>query len=1114
MKRSLASFVLLLATMASALPAAAQGRGDYFNVESPPVHPIEVFRVAGYDYLAVASTRDSSIEIWDTNETLPVANRRLARIPVGQEPVSVRWHARRASLYTANFLGDSVSVVAISAPSGPASFSARLDQTVFVGDEPLDIAFYTRVVTHPVEEGGEGGGQVALVKQDTLFITHMALDGFDWRDAQTFAPINGFAMAPALVNTLVDLDGNGVPETPVPSVVKEPRTVLVRDDRLLILGSKGGKPVAGLDWIDLDLYCDPIATLGTTGIKVSGLGSAGFNMAFDASGNLFVVGFEALNAVLADEPSVAAAPTGFAKSMLWRISGACTGAPTVLARDLNEVNGASGATPVAKADALGMPMDVAIFANGAVPKVFFTAYGSDRVGVIEPNTALTSPLLWPRRKIDLGPMSGSTNPLAGPRGLALKVANPAQPNDPGARLYVLNHLDASVASINPVTELEVAGGDLPLAVDPRPAYLKTGQRFLYDHNLSGNGFSACATCHHDARLDGLAWDLGTPTLPGGTIPAGLLDPVPTVTANWPDDKGLLMTQSLQGLLNFEMAPPDMFWTTNAPYHWRADRADFTQFLPAFNSLLGLAPGSEPTPAEMKQFEEFINTVHYPPNPEQAKNRRPTGVFDPPSGTFTLGSNGLRIYHEINTDGVACVHCHSLPEGSNNRITEILDQPLETAALRGLLQKQGKRDLGPTADPRFSPYSGFEGLSHTGFVPRSPTDPLVDIVQDANLTATINGFNKTIFSGPLCGAPFTMCPSLEDLNRIVHEIDWGTGPLVGCPVTARLTNAASLVTGASTAGCDLACGNLPATLNCMEQQAREANSGIAVAVQLATGASGFFFDPVQNLYVPEGSAGAPLSRNGLLALLTAGNDRLQFQATPLGNERRLASPTGVASTLSGPAPANLRLMPLKPNSFYTNVPTMTGLWASLDNSVRKSPFVRTNRLYQWGLIQDSPAAENRFGFSTTPRHDAPRRFQVSGDAIRHGAVLFVGYWSAAGGPPNPNVPPGPGQVGLIAFPLYATGNVDAANGNRPIWETAVELEPMLYYGMMLGGPMAPGVATAFLDYGPTFTFPTVSAILDQPPAGSFNPGAWNWLHVWVANSPTSLGVGGWQRLTLQ
>nr|HRC87145.1 hypothetical protein [Thermoanaerobaculia bacterium] len=94
----------LAASLILAAPVLAQGRSDYFNVESPPVHPIEVFRLGNHDFFAAANTRDGSVEIWDTREN--VANRRLARVRVGLEPVSVRFDPVLSRLYTANFLGD------------------------------------------------------------------------------------------------------------------------------------------------------------------------------------------------------------------------------------------------------------------------------------------------------------------------------------------------------------------------------------------------------------------------------------------------------------------------------------------------------------------------------------------------------------------------------------------------------------------------------------------------------------------------------------------------------------------------------------------------------------------------------------------------------------------------------------------------------------------------------------------------------------------------------------------------------------------------------------------------------------------------------------------------
>lgn len=120
----------------------SQGRTDYFNVESPQVKPITVARIAGYDYLLVCNTPDNALEIWNTDENAPPDERLLASVPVGLEPVSVRYSEELGSCYTANFLGDSVSDVEISAPDGPHSLQARLRRSTWVLDEPMDISFH------------------------------------------------------------------------------------------------------------------------------------------------------------------------------------------------------------------------------------------------------------------------------------------------------------------------------------------------------------------------------------------------------------------------------------------------------------------------------------------------------------------------------------------------------------------------------------------------------------------------------------------------------------------------------------------------------------------------------------------------------------------------------------------------------------------------------------------------------------------------------------------------------------------------------------------------------------------------------------------------------------
>ena len=1103
------SLSLLLSVLALCSSAFGQGRTSYMNVESPPVHPIEVFRLGGHDYLAVASTRDNSIEIWDTDETVP--SRRLHRIRVGLEPVTVRFHPRLSRLYTANFLGDSVSVIQLGGGDSGV-VKAELVETTWVGDEPLDVAFYT--LDEPTGA------------RETLFVTHMSPDGFGWRDADTLAPLSaGLEMVPAAVNVGFDTSDppDGIPDEFVDIAAKEPQTVLVRGDDLLILAHKGGlESLDSLD-ADFDLYCDDLTAAFVDPLFHGALGTTGANMVFDSAGVLYMVGAEALSEELRDEPVVRDAPTGFVKSIFFRIESPCSDSPIVTERDVNleldPMQPPPATRPVVKSDALSLLTDLAAFeAGGSVPKVFFTAFGNDRVGIIEPDPAVGDPNAWALRRIDIPTVNG--NPLAGPRGLALKGVNPNMNNDPGERLYVLNHLDASVTTIDPVTETIVTGGELSLTNDPRPQYLVDGQQFLYDSDLSGNGFDSCASCHTDGRTDGQRWDLGAPD--EGDIPIPNLLPDATDDEVFPADKNFMVTQSLQGLLNFEVGRADQFWVTNAPYHWRGDRASFLDFNGAFESLLG---GDELPIEQMRQFEAFVNSIHYPPNPKQLKDRVPSGEFGVGEDLDTDGSSGafrgMKIYHISNTVGGqrSCVSCHFLSEGSNNHITDtgvnqsgqIVGQPIETAAMRGLFQKEARRDIDGSSDPTTTPYTGLHGLFHTGII-SSPS------IHEANLVGSINGFNKTAFSNPVCGTPGAFCPDLQDLNQFVHEFDWGVGPMVGCPATVNVANAADALPGnPASQGCDLACGDLASTLDCLEEQADVTNSGIAVQAWLAGQDRGFWYDAAQGLYVEEPAGGQSLDRAALVNLVGDG-DLLVFHGVPLGSERRIAAPKGVDSgPLDGPKPSNLKLLPMVPNSFYERVPELTLRWADFNNQNLESFSMHKVRLYQWGLILEA-AGSNGFGLGGGLRHDAPRRFRIAGDDIRHGASLFVFYNNDTFPVPDPNGDIGQVRTGFFSMPLYATGEVDPDTG-LDVWETAVEFEPFMYYGFMLGGPQAPGVAKAFLDQKP-FTFPMVDPILDQPESTvtgqlpQFEPEPWNWVWAFVLNANGGFDGTGWSRLEIE
>ena len=1088
------------------VPTYSQGRTDYMNIEAPQCKPITVARLVNHDYLLVCNTPDNSVEIWDTDESLSPAGRFLARVPVGLEPVTVKYNPTNSCFYTANFLGDSVSMVRISAPTGPGSFTAQLLRTAFVLDEPMDLAFYTTTVTRP--DGTE-------TLRQALFVTHMALDAFSILNAKSLAPLSpGLRRIDAIVEETIG-------DFTVKRAVKEPRTTAVNDDKLFILGNKGGNTIV----YDLDLYCLDLKTGTTRGL--GGLGSSNLNMSFSSNGDLFVVGGFALNNSLQDEPNVAAAPTGFVKSMFYFVQGAGTDFPSVQARDLNarfvmrnaksqpfapvppelaSDFGPAGDSfktdveplmvPVGKKDALAQPTDVLPFEEGGnVTKVFFTAFGSDRIGWLLVNPNLP-PTRWKLRRMSIRPVPGNGNRTAGPRALALKYPA-SSPDDPGSRLYVMNRLDNSVTIVDPIGEKQV--GEFALHHDPTPEYVRRGRPYLYDARLSGNGFSSCASCHIDGRTDGHAWDLGTPLAKPEPIPEILKDAV--VISEFPADKGEMVTQSLQGLLNFEVDPENRAFVTNAPYHWRGDRADFTKFNPAFVSLLGR---SKELPEEaMNDFEEFINSIHYPPNPKQPLDRKFSGDFgdEQSANDPSVGSGaqlGLKLFHIAASDGPrGCVHCHALPEGSNNRITEILgEQPIETAAMRGLFQKEARLDKTGSDKPSDSPLTGFEGLIHTGKVIPSPFDAEPFNELDFNAVASINGFNRLFFSQRICGQFGEICEDLASINQFCHEMDWGVGPLVGTTVTLDLASEPSWVKFATEFG---------------ETQAELANVGIAVHAWIGGGTQGFWYDLTGESPVyrrePHGTS---MTKEELLALLETPVDRLVFTGTPLGSERRVASPNGSALPLPGPNPTSLTLLGMKPNTSHQDVPLMTQLW---DNETLvlgsgpgalKSLFLHTVRVFQWGLIQDA-AKEGGFGIDTV-RHDAPRRFRVAGKRIRHGAKLSLFVPVGNDGPPDLTSPPEvEGQVKTIklSLPIHPTGK--KLDDGRTVWETTVELEPMVYCGLMLGGPGAPGVLATFQDFE--------LEIPDPPPFGLFDPIGWNWHFVEVENADGTVGVGRWQRLTL-
>ncbi|MGH7829788.1 MAG: hypothetical protein ACREP8_06380, partial [Candidatus Binatia bacterium] len=322
---------------------------------------------------------------------------------------------------------------------------------------------------------------------------------------------------------------------------------------------------------------------------------------------------------------------------------------------------------------LAQPLDVVFQPDGK--GAYVAAFGSKKIGVLDGAGRVVD-------RIAVG---------SGPGGLALDAQR--------RRLYVLNHLDATVSVVDLTSRRAIAA--VSLRHDPTPAVVKRGRPFLYDASLSRHGDLSCATCHVFGDLDGLAWDLGNPA--GRTLdyPVRLknMDPAVEPRQALHPLKGPMTTQSLRGLAGA------------GPFHWRGDRfgipydpggdvASFKDFNPAFIDLMGRA--EEILDSAMESFARFVLTIRYPPNPNQrldrGMDREQQAGFEFFTGPFLSGA-GLQN----------CASCHNLPLGTNRLVNFEniqVGRDMKTAHLRNIYQKVGRFNVpGPQV-------SGF-GLLHDG-----------------------------------------------------------------------------------------------------------------------------------------------------------------------------------------------------------------------------------------------------------------------------------------------------------------------------------------------------------------------------------------------------------------
>jgi YVTN family beta-propeller protein len=629
------------------------------NWENLSVHPLAL--TPDEATLLACNTPDARLEILDVSGGTPVA---IGSVMVGLDPVSVRARTDTEA-WVVNHISDSVSVVDLGTLSVRATLRT-LDEpadVIFAGGkawvscsqanavqmfDPLNLA--TAPITIPIEgedpcalaasaDGSEvyvaifnsGNGSTVLgggitPNQTLAFPPNVVSDAEGPHAGVNPPPNNGAVFDPPMAP-------NPAPP-PVSLIVKQDAAGAWRDDTganwaEFVSGAKAarsGRP-QGWELVDHDVAVITTATRAVRYIDRCMNLCMAIAVRGD-TGEILVAGTEATNEVRF-EPRLG--------GRFLRVELAAVGAGGPEITDLNpHLDYATPTVAAALRDqSLGDPRGIAW--DAAAPRGYVTGMGSNNVVVIDAGYERVG-------RIEVG---------EGPTGIVLG----------NGRAYVLNRFEGSISAIDTATATETSRVAL---FDPTPPAITRGRRHLYGtHETSGLGHISCASCHVDARTDRLAWDLGDPAGAVKPFDQECFTELVAPCEDFHPMKGPMLTQTLQDIVGKE------------PFHWRGDRDGLEEFNPAFESLLG--DDAMLTPQQMQEFEDFLATVRFPPNPFRSlDNTLPTslplpGHFAPgrfgPAGTPLPAGNaveGLRLYRTANLDGgvpgFQCVSCHTLPVG--------------------------------------------------------------------------------------------------------------------------------------------------------------------------------------------------------------------------------------------------------------------------------------------------------------------------------------------------------------------------------------------------------------------------------------------------------------------
>ncbi len=609
------------------------------NFESPHVHPLDA--TPGGGKLLIVNTADNRLEVMaiDGDSLLPIGS-----VPVGLDPISVRARSDHEA-WVVNHISDSISVVDLDALTVRA--------TIATGDEPADVIFAGNPLRAFVTVSQLN--EVRVFDPDDLSAdpTVIPIEGEDPRALATdgqrvYAAIfesgnkTSIVLREFVSSTLSPYPlspnpppnaGNGFSPPINPALPTPPQTSLIVQKQ----PDGSWRDESGADWsaaVPWDVHGHDIAVIDTNSLSVSYVTDVlnlNMSLAVNAAGGVLVVGTLPTN-LTRFEPNV--------RGTFVRVGGAALvpgSATPLFTFDLNQHLDYSTPTvpQEVRNQSIGDPRGVVW--SPSADRFFVSGMGSNNVGVFFQDGSSV--------RIDVG---------EGPTGLALRAD----------RLYVLNRFEGSISiiDINASTELDRVG-----FFDPTPPSIRLGRRHLYGtHETSGLGQASCASCHVDARTDGIAWDLGDPSGEMHLFDQGCAGEC----EDWHPMKGPMVTQSLMGIIGTE------------PFHWRGDRASLADFNPAFVSLMG---AEELTGEEMGELTAFVASLTNPPNPY--RNIDGSLRSSLPSGGNPVA--GELVYTTAPVLGSAkCNSCHVLPLGTASFVFPHPGQQMNVPHIRSAYEKTG------------------------------------------------------------------------------------------------------------------------------------------------------------------------------------------------------------------------------------------------------------------------------------------------------------------------------------------------------------------------------------------------------------------------------------------